>query len=250
MSRTQNLVLAIAVVALISIPLWLLVAVPELEKLPRDYHSRVDFVGQVSWLDPGAEKISEPFLLKETMTHQVLARSGDVLIIQANWLAENPSSGEIFWEVKGRMGVDRATREHVPGFGDADREGYSSFPLHVDKRDYELWHPGLLAKGTWVFDREEVLRGLDTYVFTFNIRSIPSSELYPQHKPRRVHRDIWGTFWVEPVSGHLVGHDEAWDGYFVEDGQKGQSVDVGGMSYTEETIANQVQIARRNKLLI
>ena len=250
MSRTQNLVLAIAVVALISIPLWLLVAVPELEKLPRDYHSRVDFVGQVSWLDPGAEKISEPFLLKETMTHQVLARSGDVLIIQANWLAENPSSGEIFWEVKGRMGVDRATREHVPGFGDADREGPFTLPLHVEKRDYELWHPSLLGKGTWVFEREETLRDLKVYVFTSSIEGLPSSELYPQHKPKQVRMDIWDTFWVEPVSGHLVGHDEAWDGYFVEDGQKGQSVDVGGMSYTEETIANQVQIARRNKLLI
>jgi hypothetical protein len=250
MSRTQKLTLVIAVGALISIPLWLLVAVPELEKLPRDYHSRVDFVGQVSWLDPGAEKISEPFPLQETMTHQVLARKGDVLIMQHNWTATDPATGEIFWEVKGRMGVDRATREHVPGFGDAEREGPFTFPLHVEKKDYGLWHPGLLTKGTWVFEREEVLQGLDTYVFTSSIKGLPSSELYPQHKPKRVHLDIWVTFWVEPISGHVVRHDEAWDGYFVKDGQKGQSVDVGNMSYTEETIADQVRIARRNKLLI
>jgi hypothetical protein len=184
------------------------------------------------------------------MAHQVLARKDDVLIIQLNWTATDPATGEIFWEVKGRMGVDRATREHVRGFGDADREGPFTFPLHVDKRDYELWHPSLLGKGTCVFEREETLRGLKVYVFISSIEGLPSSELYPQHKPKQVRMDIWDTFWVEPVSGHVVRNDETWDGYLVEDGQKGQSVDVGSISYAEETIARQVQIARRQKMLI
>ena len=250
MNRTQKAMLAMAVVALISIPIWLLVAVPELEKIPRDYHSRVDFVGELSWLDTGADKISEPFPFKDTMAHQVLARKGDVLVIQTNLIAEDPATGNIFWEAKERMGVHRATRKHVPGFGDADREGYFTFPLHVDKGDYEFWYPGLLAKGTWVFEREENLRGLKVYVFTFSIEDTPSSELYPQHKPKQVHSDEWGAFWVEPVSGHVVRYDLSWDFYFVEDSEKGQSVDVGGKSYTDETLANQVQIARRQKLLI
>lgn len=250
MNRTQKLMLAIAAAAVISIPLWLLVAAPELEKMPTDYRSQVEFVGELSWLEPGAEKISEPFPFEDTMTHRVLARKGDVLIIQANVIAKDPASGDIFWEAKERMGVHRATRKHVPGFGDVDREGYFTFPLHVEKRDYEFWYAGLLAKGDWVFQREETLSGLKVYVFAFSIEDIPSSELYPQHKPKRVHSDEWGTFWVEPVSGHVVRYDLWWDFYFVEDGQKGQSVDVGGKSYTQETLANQVQLARQKKLLI
>lgn len=250
MNRKLKTMLVIAVGAAISIPLWLLLAVPELEKMPADYQRQWDFVGEARWLDPGGEERGAPFPFKDTSSREVLLDKGDVVIIQINMVARKLSTGEILWETHERMAVDRATRKQVTGIGNADRQGYFTFPLHVEKRNYEFWYPGLLDSCSLIFEREETLKGLNVYVFTFSIKEIPSSDLYLQYKPRLLTGDKGGTFWVEPVSGYVVGYDLSSEVYFVEDGRKGPSVDMRHKSFTKETQENQLRIARGKKLLI
>jgi len=250
MSRKLKTMLGMAVGAAISIPLWFLLAVPELEKMPADYQRQWEFVGEARLLDPGDGVLGDPFPFKDTSNRKVLLPKEEVVIIQINMVARNLSTGEILWETHERMAVDRYTRMHVSGLGNADRQGHFTFPLHLEKRNYEFWYPGLLDSLLVIFEREETLKGLNLYVFTFSIKEIPSSDLYPQYKPRLLAGDKWGTFWVEPVSGYVVGYDLSSEVYFVEDGQKGLNVEVRHKSFTKETHENQIRAARDKKLLI
>jgi hypothetical protein len=95
MNRTQKAMFVIAVAASISIPLWLLLAVPELEKMPADYHRQWEFVGEARRLDPGGEKFGAPFPFKDTGAREVMLSKEDVVIIQINVIARKLSTGEI-----------------------------------------------------------------------------------------------------------------------------------------------------------
>ena len=250
MTYKQKSMIAIAIVIVILIPICIFIVMPQIKKLPADYNYEVEFEGRLSWLEPGAEKISEPFASIDIMTNKVLIHYQNILTIQSNVTAENPLTGEVFWEAKERMGVDRTTRKHFWGLGDMNREGYYTFPTNLKKHDYELWYPGWLSKGMCIFEGEEIIDGLKVYMFSAIMKEIPSSDLYPQFTPRQIFSDQNAIFKVEPVSGHIVNYRLDWDFYFVENGMTGQHIDVGGKVFTEKTFNEQFKIAQKKKLIL
>ncbi len=77
----------------------------ELNKLPAKYYSSLEFRDTERLLNPGESQISSPFPVKESVTWQVLARKGGILIMQLNWICRDAATGQITWENKGRAGV-------------------------------------------------------------------------------------------------------------------------------------------------
>jgi hypothetical protein len=250
MTNKQKSMIAAAIVAVLLIPAFIFIALPQIRKLPADYNYEVEFEGRLSQLVPGAEKIGEPFDFIDMMTNKVLIQYSNILIIQSNVTSKNPQTGEVFWEAKEQMGVDRTTREHVSGLGDTNREGYYTFPANLAKHDYELWYPGWLSKGTCVFQGEEAINGLKVYVFRVDMKGIPSSSLYPQFAPRQILSDQNAVFKVEPVSGYIVNYNLSWDFYFVDNGAPGQHIDVGGKAFNPKTFNEQLNIAQKKKLVL
>jgi hypothetical protein len=63
------------------------------------------------------------------------------------------------------LGVDRSTREYVPGYGDMERSGQFSFPEGVEKKSYSLWNPAAGRPLEAKFTGEEDFQGL-RYLFS------------------------------------------------------------------------------------
>jgi hypothetical protein len=249
MKKIQWMLLAAGLLVLIMIPVWLLLILPALEKMPQDYFSRVEFVGEERIRQPGEGDLGPVFPMKEVINWQVLTRKGDVLILQMNWKAEDLNSSQVVWETRGSVGIDMNTRQLVRGYGDIDREGYFGFPVNLEKKDYEIWHPGLYGKNNAVFQREETVKGLRTYLFTFDIKDLPSSDNYPQFNPRQAVMDVKDKFRVEPVTGRIVDYEEWFESRLLKTDLPEQIIDVGTFRFTDATVLQQVQLAEKELLL-
>ncbi len=250
MKKIQWVLLASGLVMLVMIPIWLLMVLPALEKAPQGYFSSVEFIGEDRIMQPGESGLGPVFPIRETLSWQVLTRKGDVLVMQMNWRAKDMNSGQVVWETSGSIGVDVNNRQLVRGYGDIDREGYFGFPLNLEKKNYEIWHPGLYGKSTAVFQNEETINGLLLYLFTFEIRDIPSTGAYPHFKPRQAAMHIKDKLWVEPVTGRIVDYDEWFESRLLKSNDlPEQIIETGTFRFSDSTVVRQLQLAEKEMLL-
>jgi hypothetical protein len=108
----------------------------------------------------------EDFELIVRRRDQTLSSGSGHSIIQDDMHWSTPAWGASF-EVLGLYGVDRRTRQNLPGFGNDERSGQYFFPLHVEPRSYRYWDPFYGGPRVPVFDHSETVSGLPVYVFDF-----------------------------------------------------------------------------------
>lgn len=180
---------------------------------------------------------------------QTLTSSGAISIIQGG-LHVNSASGEVIFENFGMYGVDRRTRQNLPGYGDVERTSQFLFPLHVQYATYEYWDPMFIGSRTATFDHTENLNGLKVYVFHFTGTGMDETDGYSDMRdvPERydAHTDGQGLLWVEPVSGTVVDYEEQGVSYFVDttSGERMADFHEWKSRYTPETRAAQLALAR------
>lgn len=251
LSRWLSLAVLLLVLSAAALRLW---AAPFLTRLENNYTSSLKFVVTDQIRTSPAEPWQSSAFNAERID-QTLSSAQGVNIIQSalNWY--NPAGGLIFLST-GIYGVDQQTRANIPGYGDTSRSGQFLFPLRLKPQDFTIWDPMFIGPRQAFFERIDTLAGLDVYVYRFTVNGLDETEGYaylPEVPERyRVQTDGQGTLWVEPVSGIVVACEERgvsafWD---LNSGSKLDDFHIWSDSYSPETQAAQLQLARAMRLRI
>lgn len=235
---------------LIVVVLWLLALVqhawmaPLLQRLPADYaeDTRFDARTQARDTPNGAWVHSR---LTARRSDQTLVSSATHSIIQGDLHWTN-AAGVVEFENTGIYGVDRYSRENLPGYGDIARTGPFLFPLHTSPVTYRYWDPQFIGSREAKFDHGEVIDGMDVSVFTFIAKALDETAGYA-HLPNvperyRVETDAKGTMWIETRSGTLVDYEESGVSFFIDapTSKRLTEVYIWDARFTAETRARKV----------
>jgi hypothetical protein len=132
------------------------------------------------------------------------------------------------------------------------------FPFDTQKKDYAFFDITLRTATPIKYDGAEKINGLDTYRFVQTIeptkledRDVPG-DLVGGSPTESVKAQRWyqnvRTVWVEPYTGVIVkGQEESRQWLRAPDGRDGQVLVAGTLTFTPQTIQNQVDNAEESK---
>jgi hypothetical protein len=217
--------------------------VNEMKKMPLNYELISEHEGQDRILESIGGKLSEPFWIREVLKENVVNVNGNILEINSTVVGRDSATNHIIFSNANTFFVDRATRKHQ-SMGE-----YFTFPPDVQKRNYEFFHPMIFTKTTFVFEREAKINGLDVYDFSCQYNGTDVSLAFPQFPSKTILSNGKCTVSVEPVTGMVVSFSKQWDDYFVNNGIRGDQVELGGKYTTDYSKAILVNNAKSTKVL-
>ncbi len=239
-------ILGLILVALALI--FLLVVFPVMAKIPADYEEAYMFEGYIMQLNQATMSLDETptsieRLLEATGTEDnVLLLKQDInfYIAGSSMLLEDICTSEL-------LGVDRSTRENVPGYGDMDRSGQFTFPGGVEKESYNFWSSSIMSPLPAQYISEEQFEGLLVYNFKIDLQGIDIGVDEAIGLPRTM--DILTEIKVEPISGIPVDTTTTTT-IKMDMGQGPMPVYINSMSFTDDTVAEMVDTASSTRSLI
>jgi hypothetical protein len=243
--------LSLTILGLILIALaliFLLVIFPVMAKIPADYEQEYMFEGSIMQLNQetmslDATPTSIERLLSATGTEDdVLLLKQDINFYHAEFgvLLEDVSSSEL-------LGIDRSTRENVPGYGDMDRSGQFTFPSGVEKESYNFWSSTVMSPLPAQYISEEQFEGLLVYNFKIAAQGIALGIDEASGLPRTM--DTLTEIKVEPISGIPVDTTTTTT-VNMDMGQGPMPVYINSMSFTDDTVVDMVDTAGSTRSLI
>ncbi|MDE1770059.1 MAG: DUF3068 domain-containing protein [Thaumarchaeota archaeon] len=235
--------LVIGILAIVSVMITYGLFVNEMKKIPLNYELISEQEGQDRILNSIGGNLSEPFGIRETLKENVINVSGDILEINSTVLGKDPVTNKIVFDNTHTFFVDRSTRMHQ------SMNEYFTFPPNVQKVNYDFFHPMIFAKTPFVFEKEGNIYGLDVYDFSCKYSGIDVSSGFPQFPSKTILSDGGCTISVEPVTGIVVSFSKEWHDYFVSNGIRGASVEIGGKHTTEYSKNILVNSAKSTKAL-
>jgi hypothetical protein len=228
--------------------IWLLVVFPVMAKIPTDYEEEYMFEGSIMQLN------QETMSLDETPTsiERFLNATGtedDVLLLQQDINFYHAEFGVLLEDVCSSelLGVDRSTRENVPGYGDMDRSGQFTFPSGVEKEGYNFWSSSVMSPLPAQYIGEEQFEGLTVYNFKIDVQGIDIGIDEATSLPRTM--DVLTELKVEPISGIPVDTTTTTT-VNMDMGQGPMPVYINSMSFTDDTISDMVDTASSARSLI
>jgi len=223
--------------------IWLLVIFPAMAKLPADHHRVMNFDGVYKVMNSETQSMDDipVSVVREQRATEVV---GNVLMIDQTVVATHAQAGMELpqFGLTEVLGVDRSTREYVPGYGDTERSGRFSFPEGVEKASYSLWMPSAGRPLEARFSREEDFHGLR--VFTFKISELDLDIGVQAESGLPQVLDTVIEMKVEPVSGTTVASNSITIIKIIPSPGMKVSVYVSSLEFAEDTTADLVDTAR------
>lgn len=178
--------------------IWSLAIFPAMAKIPTDYEREYTFEGFILQLN------SETMSLDEIPTNVVrlLTATGtpdDVLLLQQDVNFYHAEAGILLTSSSEVYGLDRTTRENVPGYGDMDRSGQFTFPAGVEQETYAFWSSSAMTALSANFVSEETFQGITVYNFKIDSENLDAGTMEGTGLPQTM--DVLCEIKVEPVSG-------------------------------------------------
>jgi hypothetical protein len=242
--KAWNIILAsLGLVLVIFSLIWLLVIFPTMAKLPADHHRVVDFEGIYEVMNPETRSLDKiPVNVKREQ--QATEVQDNVLIINQEITTIHAVAGVELADfgLTEVLGVDRSTRQYVPGYGDMERSGQFSFPERVEKRSYFLWIPTAGTPLEAKFTGEEDFQGLQVFTFMISEQDLGIAAQAGTGLPQVL--DIVTEMKVEPVSGTTVDTQSDTTIKIVPAANMKQPVYVSSLRFTEDTAAGLVDTAK------
>jgi signal transduction histidine kinase len=217
--------------------------VDEMKKIPLNYELISEHEGQDRILESIGGKLSEPFWIREVLKENIVNVNGNILEINSTVVGRDSATNHIIFSNANTFFVDRATRKHQ-SMGE-----YFTFPPNVQKRNYEFFHPMIFTKTPFIFEREAKINGLDVYDFSCQYNGTDVSSAFPQFPSKTIFSNGTCTISVEPVTGMVVSFSKQWDDYFVNNGIRGNQVELGGKYTTDYSKTILVNNAKSTKAL-
>ena len=217
--------------------------VNEMKKMPFNYEVIAEHEGQDRILESMGGQLSEPFWIREVLKENVVNVNGNLLEIKSTVVGTDAATNHIIFSHGHTFFVDRTTRKHQ------SMDAYFTFPPHVQKQNYEFFHPMIFTKTTFIFEREAKINGLDVYDFSCTYHGTDVSSAFPQFPLKTIFSNGECTVAVEPVTGMVVSFSKQWDDHFIHNGIRGDQVELGGKYTTDYSKAILVNNAKSIKAL-
>ncbi|PIN74049.1 hypothetical protein COV20_02985 [Candidatus Woesearchaeota archaeon CG10_big_fil_rev_8_21_14_0_10_45_16] len=241
-----------ALVVILFIPLWLLVAVPQFTGLPEDFTYTADVFSLDNFYNTDRMVYLEQQISKTDFSYEVEKKEDDVLIIKNIFDVRTLTDQKIF-SVERLYGIDPKTGKHVSGYGDKDREGYLFAPKNLKAGEpFTYWHINYDGPAQMEFQAVEVLYGLPVYRYTAQYHADQTENL--DHLPgvpetRGIDLDINLTLWLEPVTGRMIKYEDDTIAYYYDQATKERLYPWNHFHnrFTGPSVKEQVEIAVTEK---
>lgn len=245
----KKTLLILGIIALVLIPLWLFLAVPELEKVSANH----EFSSQLAHTENNRFEINGDW----TRTNELKAiwdekLTGDALETNFEVKDEN---GELVYGIKHNFLIDRKTRHNLAGGDDKEGKEHSLFHLHAEKQEYDYWPGGFGQSSLFKFAGIESIYGMEVYHFLAENQISDDTagyeflELVPEkYKVLSIYSIETR---IEPVSGKIIDYSDKGTSYYADSsGNKVQDISEWGNRFDYETVKKQAEIAKSEKLKI
>jgi len=201
--------------------------VPELKNDVSNFETFYERLGSDRIVSEIGEPLPEPIKTQDVIHQKVSKVNGDELEISSVLTTYDLFTQKIIFQSDSVFHVNKKTRMH------SNTDQNFMFPNYVEKRNYEFIHPLIYFPTTFVFEREDQIDGINTYVFSCNPVHDDISDSYPQFN-KVILSDSTCKTMVDPITGTEIWFTKSWHDYHVSDGQI-FSVDKGASATSEYT---------------
>ena len=192
--------------------LWFAVYVPEYEKIRSDFQVYLEQEGEDQIANSVGGNLSQQFDLRESLIQKVTGIDGNYATISSVVSGVNEDEGKEVFHSEKFYQVDAYTMvyKNMPGkqFG---------FKPGVQKQNYDFFHPLVFADAPLVYQKTDIINGLNVYVFRAETHNVDISNSFPQYQNVKILSNTNSTFWIEPITGDLVRFEKSWKDYQVKD---------------------------------
>jgi hypothetical protein len=226
---------------------WLLAIFPAMAKMPTDYEEEYTFDGSIKQLNSTTMSLDEI----PTDVVRLLTATGtedDVLLLQQDINTYHAQAGILLSSTSDVYGLDRTTRENVPGYGNMDRSGQFTFPAGVEQETYSFWSSSTMTALPANFVSEETYHGITVYNFKIDSSNLPAGTMEGTGAPQTM--DVLTEIKVEPVSGVPVYTTTTTTVKAQLMSGDPTPIYVNSMTFTSETIDEMVDLANSARSLI
>jgi sporulation protein YlmC with PRC-barrel domain len=229
--------------------IWLFVIFPFMAKLPADHHKVVNLEGTYKVMNPQTQ-ILDAIPINVEREQRATEVQDNVLIINQTVTTTHALAGMELpqFGLNEILGVDRSTREYVPGYGDMDRSGQFCFPAEVEEESYSVWMPSAGRPLEANFTGEEDLEGLRVFTFKISEQGLDIGTQQGTGLPQVL--DIVVDMKVEPVSGTTVYSKSLNTIKVVPAAGMEMTVYDSNLTFTDDTIADLIDTAKSARTLI
>ncbi|TDQ52006.1 DUF3068 domain-containing protein [Actinorugispora endophytica] len=271
MRRTVAVVcIAFGVFCLVLAPLlrfWMASAVM---KTPMDYYAQSEIQGEgVTYFNAGELEIIEDARVEATMTIRAdVAASDDETVVwdQFMWVRDVERDFAFLSSTR-RTPHDRVTGEAVDCCGASVNEETTvqsgqafKWPFMVEQRDYEFFDTTTRRTLPIRFEGVEEVEGVEAYKFVQDVeptsietRDFPRSLLGMEGEGDVTADVVFSntrTYWVDPVTGSPLDLSEDQRRVAVVDGEERLVMFQGVLSFSDETVAANIENAERGDLVV
>jgi nitrogen-specific signal transduction histidine kinase len=223
----KNSSITTAVICLFLI-IWSGLIIPEFEKLPNDFSLYMEYDGYDQIIETYDGELSNIFKLRESISLEVISIKENNFEISSHIHGVRLDTDEIVFNAHHTYNVDKITKLH----NDKESKMFLFSP-GVEKQNYDFHHPLIFSDATLIFDGEDLVKDLNVYKFSVKTEKNDISFVFPQFSPNVIWSDTETVFWVQPTTGDVVKFKRTWEDYFVVDGEKTKTMQIGGKETTQ-----------------
>jgi signal transduction histidine kinase len=203
--------------------IWAVIVIPEFEKLPNDFSLYMEYDGYDQIIETAEGELSDVFKLRESISLEVIAMSGNNFEISSNIHGVRLDTDEAVFNAHHTYNVDKISKLH----NDKESKMFLFNP-GVQKQNYNFHHPLIFSDAMLIFDGEDTVKDLDVYKFSVKTEKNDISFIFPQFAPNVILSDTETVFWVQPTTGDVVKFKRTWEDYFAVNGERTKTMQIGG----------------------
>ena len=217
---TRKKIFIVAGLTMLSLSaVWRFALVPRwTERIPVNWEWRSDFIGVNAYPDPKTGMMPKGDVTG-TYTHAITikpnSRQSGALELEDRFLIKDVLTGTTTWEYNVSAQVATGTGAHTKKEYQGD---YFLFPRNVEQKTYKL-RLSYLKGIPVIFQREEDVKGLATYLFAYRGRGeyteayagtaeYPGTKVQPGQEIKCANDQLVFKVWVEPVTGEMIKIEE------------------------------------------
>ena len=222
-------------------PIWTLIVIPELTKMPSTFHHYEEQKGIDSIAPYIGADLPDSFEHHDIQEINVVNAVGNNLKILSTLQAKNVKTGEIFLNDSRLFDVDSYSRSNT-----SVEKGYFWFPPNVQRQDYFLTFPLAFSHSIFSFKGSDIVQGLETYVFSCQTNPFDITKAISKFKDMPAESFYTCNIWVEPVTGRHVNFELQWETYAIE-GQDSILIEKGNKMTDSKYVSLLVDEAKKEK---
>ena len=222
--------LTVFLVAIIVISIWMVLVIPNTEKLSSKDLLNMAYEGEDKIVKDVYGNTTEIFFTKDSLIQKVISQNNNEITIKSVITSKRTDTHEEIFHVENIYHVDPITLMHID-----KKDMRFGFLPGVEKTDYFFFHPAVFYGAPMKFLKTDYVNELEVYVFETEIKGEDASNSFPQFSGHTILTDNISRLYVEPITGSVIKFEKEWNNYLVENGKRVNIIDVGEKHTTEFT---------------